>query len=166
MAPKESVFIRQVRQDELDAVNDIIESCVMSWDLPERVKRLSLSSYRYRPYDLKHFEMMVAEATWGEIIGVAVWEPASTADLPENKAGLLLHGLYVAPQHQDQGVGGQLINSALEAVCTQRMDGLLVKAQSDAIGYFRSRGFTNLPIENPTKDYPHRWWRAISEDEN
>lgn len=133
----------------------------MGWNLPERVKRLSLGSYRYQLHDLDHLELVVAEIPGGEVVGVAAWEFASATDLPREKRGLLLHGLYVSPQHQHRGIGSRLVDTALEAVHTQGMDGLLVKAQADAVGFFQARGFTHLPVENPGREYAHRWWKSI-----
>ncbi len=147
-----------MQRDDLDSANAIVETCVMGWDLPERVKRLSLGSYRYTEQDLDHFTAVVAITPHNEIIGVAAWEPASTDDLPGDIQGMLLHGLYVAPQYQGQGIGGRLVNAALMAARTYGMEGLLVKAQSDANGFFQSQGFSSLPVENAARDYPHRWW--------
>ncbi|MET0069679.1 MAG: GNAT family N-acetyltransferase [Candidatus Thiodiazotropha sp.] len=161
MGNSENIIIRPMEREDLDSVNAIIEACVMGWDLPERVKRLSLGSYRYTEHDLDHLTAYVAVITGGEIAGVAAWEPADANDLPQSKQGMLLHGLYAAPNHQGLGIGSRLINSALVAARVQGMDGLLVKAQSDAAGYFQSRGFANLPVENPERDYPHRWWLAL-----
>ena len=33
----------------------------MGWQLPERVKRLALPSYRYNEMDLKYYSLVVAE---------------------------------------------------------------------------------------------------------
>ncbi|MEW8578135.1 MAG: GNAT family N-acetyltransferase, partial [Candidatus Thiodiazotropha sp.] len=161
MSNSENIIIKPMERGDLDSVNAIVEACVAGWDLPERVKRLSLGSYRYSEHDLDHLTAVVAVIKNDEIIGVATWESADSSELPQNQQGMLLHGLYVAPGYQGHGVGRRLINSALEAARRQGMDGLLVKAQSDAVGYFQSRGFTYLPIENAQRDYPHRWWLAI-----
>ena len=56
------------------------------------------------------------------------------------------------PEHQEQGIAGRLVNAALKAARTHGMDCLLVKAQSDATGFFKSRGFSNLPVENAGRD--------------
>jgi len=159
MSTEENFVIRPAQENDLYSVNAVIESCVMGWDLPDRVKRLSLSSYLYHPHDLDHFEIVLAEMSGGEIAGVAAWEPATISDLPKDKSGMLLHGLYVAPHHQHHGIGSSLINTALGTVRTQKMDGLLVKAQADAVVFFQSQGFINLPIENDKRDYPYRLWR-------
>ena len=161
MSPERGIVIRPVQEFDLDTVNTMVESCVMAWDLPERVKRLSVSSYCYNSYDLGHFDMLLAERAKPETIAVAAWEPASKHDLPKDKSGILLHGLYVAPHCQRRGIGSCLVNFALDAVRSHGMDGLLVKAQADAVGYFQARGFIFLPIENPDRDYPHRWWKLV-----
>ncbi len=161
MSTDKNIVFRTVQKSDLDAVNAVIASCVMAWNLPERVKRLSLSSYRYDSHDLGHLEMLLAERVEIEIVGVAAWEPAIVHDLPSGKSGFLLHGLYVAPQHQQCGIGSCLINSTLDAVRSHGKDGLLVKAQTDAVGFFQSRGFILLPIEIPERDYPYRWWRPV-----
>ena len=55
------INIRPANEDDLDAINGVIEAAVMSWQLPERVKRLALPSYRYNAMDLKYFSLAVAE---------------------------------------------------------------------------------------------------------
>ena len=95
-----SVNYRSADESDLIGINAVIERAVMSWDLPERVKRLSLPSYRYQADDLDHLELWVAEAPRVGIVGVAAWEPAAAGDTPEGKRALLLHGLYIAPDRQ------------------------------------------------------------------
>lgn len=155
------LVIRPLQRDDLEAVNAIIESCVMGWNLPERVKRLVLGSYRYNPHDLAHFDICLGETTDGRIVGVAALEEAAPPDLPTGQSGLLLHGLYVDPAHQHQGIGRRLLAAALASVRQQHKEGLLVKAQADASGFFRAQGFIDLPVENENRDYPHRWWKPV-----
>lgn len=161
MSNTHNFFIRPMQRGDLDSVNAIVKACVMEWGLPERVKRLSLSSYQFTVLDLEHFSTVVAVTTDNEIIGVAAWEHAHSNDLPSDQHGLLLHGLYVNPHNQLHGIGRRLITTALEDARSQGLDGILVKAQSDAISYFQSQGFTRLPVENSERDYPHRWWKAL-----
>ncbi len=161
MNTAQDLVIRRAAPADLVSINVVVESCVMAWNLPERVKRLSVGAYRYNPQDLQHLEMTLAELPGGDFVGVAAWEPAATADLPKGRAGLLLHGLYVSPRYQHKGVGSRLIDEALKAVRKHGMHGLLVKAQADAVGFFQSRGFIHLPVENPERDYAHRWWRQL-----
>jgi hypothetical protein len=64
-------MLRQAAAADLDAVNAVIERAVMTWQLPERVKRLAMPSYRYGPHDLAHLHLVVADDNVHGIIGVA-----------------------------------------------------------------------------------------------
>jgi predicted N-acetyltransferase YhbS len=154
--------LRPATPADLDAVNTVIERAVMTWNLPERVKRLTLPSYRYSAHDLNHLKLMVAERTGSGIVGVAAWEPASARDLPAGKTGLLLHGLYVDPAQQRAGIGRRLLDAAVAAAREQGFNGLLVKARPEAEGFFLARGLTPLPVTDAERDYPHRFWMEIA----
>ncbi len=155
--------IRPARIDDLDAINRVITAAVMTWDLPERVKRLALSSYHYHAIDFAHFGMCVAERH-DQIVGIAAWEPADPRDLPDELVagayGLLLHGVYVDPRVQRQGMGRALIAQAVTAATTQGAAGVLVKAQNDAVPFFRALGWAALLVRDRTRDYEHRYWHA------
>lgn len=161
-APPWAIGIRPAQFEDLAALNGIIERAVMTWNLPERVKRLSLPSYRYQPHDLGHLHLVVAEDAAREIVGVAAWQEANLRDPPPGKRGLLLHGPYVDSAKYKQGIGSRLLDAALAAARGGGYDGLLVKAQADASGFFAARGMTLLPVENVERDYPHRYWQANS----
>jgi len=161
MSPPTTPFrLRQAHEPDLPAVNGVIERAIATWQLPERVKRLSLPSYRYHAHDLAHLHLVVAEDDEHTLVGVAAWEPANPRDLPAGKRGLLLHGLYVDPAHQHRGGGSQLLDAAAAAARAQGFDGVLVKAQANANGFFEARGLQQLPVEDPARHYPHRFWLA------
>ena len=104
--------------------------------------------------------MVGAEDGECALFGVATWEPAGARDLPAGKTGLLLRGLYVDPHRQRRGVGSRLLEAAVTGAREQGFDGLLVKAQSDAAGFFLARGLTPLPVTDPERGYPHRFCKA------
>ena len=133
---------------------------MMTWELPERVKRLSLPSYRYTGVDFEHLEMVVAENNRHTTIGIASWEPADVKDTPTGHTALLLHGIYVDPSYHHLGIGGLLFQAAERAVRNHRCDGLLVKAQEDANGFFISQGMNRLQVEDPLRHYANRFWKS------
>jgi GNAT superfamily N-acetyltransferase len=139
----------------LAAINAIITACVMSWPIAERVKRLTLASYQYHSEDLRHLSGLVALNSDNEAIGVVTWEPLAAS---ERQNSQLLHALYVDPRFQRQGVGRQLMQAARHLVCQQGSSGLLVKAQAEAIPFFRALGLSELAIVDASRDYPHRFW--------
>jgi predicted N-acetyltransferase YhbS len=153
--------LRPATPADLAAINAVIERAVMTWNLPERVKRLTLPSYRYSAHDLEHLHVVLAEDAGHTVLGVAAWEPASARDLPAGKTGLLLHGLYVDPEQQRGGVGSRLLEAAVSAAREQGFDGLLVKARPEAEGFFLARGLAPLPVTDAERDYPHRFWQEI-----
>lgn len=159
MSETPPIQLHQATSGDLPAINQVIDAAVMGWKLPERVKRLALPSYRYDALDLDHLAILVANAREDGIVGVAACEPANPADLPEGCAGLLLHGLYVHPRSQGQGIGRQLFRAAEEQVRQGGYDGLLVKAQPDAIGFFQAMGMQGLESRVPARDYPYRYWK-------
>jgi len=154
--------IREAGAKDLDETNRVVEAAFMTWDLPERVKRLSLPSYRYNEADLHHLHLVVAEVD-DKLVGVAAWEPAEAQDCPPGRSGLLLHGLYVLPKHMRRGTGRALVREAEAAARQEGFDGLLVKAQSEAIGFFERAGFQALPVEDQARHYDKRFWKAVNE---
>lgn len=135
----------------------------MTWNLPERVKHLSLPSYRYSEHDLAHQSIVVAQQEQ-RIVGVAAWEKAEPADTPDGQPALFLHGIYVDPQQQRQGVGRKLFAAAEHAACEQALAGLLVKAQADAVPFFTALGLHRLEVKNTARDYSNRFWKACPQD--
>lgn len=133
----------------------------MGWDLPERVKRLALPSYRYDEHDLAHLDLWVAQISTA-IVGVVALEPADTRDLPDGQRGLLLHGLYVHPDYQHRGIGRQLLQHAEQQVRERHLDGLLVRAQRAAGEFFAAQGMQALAARDDERDYQHRYWKAVT----
>ncbi len=150
--------IRPGSEADLDAVNRVIEECVMSWNIPDRVKRLSLSSYRYNAVDLKHFRLFVAFDQTNRIIGVATLETIESPIKKQGSSALLLHGIYVDPQAQGRGIGKQLVRKMMQITKSEKRGGLLVKAQPDAIGFFRALHFKPMQAADSRRDYPHQLW--------
>ena len=110
-------------QADLEAINRVIESAVMTWHLPDRVKRLSLPCCRYDSMDLDHFDIVLAKNGRKNIIGIAAWEQADAKELSAGSRALSLHGIYVPPTHHQQGIGSILFRVVAEAVCNRGLTG-------------------------------------------
>jgi GNAT superfamily N-acetyltransferase len=148
---------------DLGTLNAVIERAVMTWKLPERVKRLAMPGYRYAVHDLKYLHIVVAEDRVIGIVGVAAWESAAVHECPQGCRGLQLHGIYVDPDRQQRGVGARLLSAAGTAARGEGYDGLLVKAQADAEGFFGKQGLQKLPLVHPDRDYPRRYWLDLAQ---
>lgn len=159
----EGIRIRPVGETDLDDLNRVVEAAVMTWALPERVRRLSLPVYRYTRQDLAHLDMVVAGDRQGHVVGVAAWEEADPRDAPAGRRALLLHGIYVDPSLHRQGIGGRLFSAAEAAVSQGQCDGLLVKAQQDATDFFISRGMRRLDVDEPLRQYANRLWKDLTQ---
>lgn len=151
------IILREASPNDLASVNGVIHSAIMSWGIPDRVKRLSLPVYSYSPQDMKYLSMYVGQDETG-IVGVAACEPAHDSETPIRKMGVLLHGIYVRSDRHRQGVGMQLLCEARRHARRCDADGLLVKAHSEACGFFSAQGLHMLPVIDPCRDYPYRFW--------
>ena len=156
------IDIRLAVQADLDAINRVIEAAVMTWDLPNRVKRLSLPVYRYDCVDFDHLDIVLAEDRRQNIIGIAAWEQTDAKELPAGNRALSLHGIYVDPSYQQQGIGSKLFRVVEKAACKRGFDGLLVKAQQGANGFFISLGMQRLQAEEPQHQYANRFWKSAA----
>ena len=142
-------------------MNQVIEQAILAWDLPERVKRLAIPSYRYSKLDMQHMQLLVAQDQDKRILGVMAWEKADPTETPQAQAGLLLHGIYIEPTQSRKGIGSRLLQ-ALEAEGRKSgVAGILVKAQADAVGFFLTMGYTLLPVNEANRDYHNRYWKSL-----
>ena len=164
MPANPAIRLRPLTAADIEPANAVIEAAIMTWELPDRVKRLSLPSYRYEAHDLDHLTLTGAEDSAGALVGVAAWEPANRSDTPNGRKGLLLHGIYVSPALHRCGVGSLLLDAAMQAARVGGFDGLLIKATRVAQGFFHAKGMSPLPVENTGRDYPYRFWKAVAAD--
>ena len=159
--PGHSLSIRPCGPQDLPSVNRIIDAGIDSWQLSERVKRLSKPLYHYGPDDLAHLDIHLAVAG-GEAVGIIAWEPLEPAMRPDGLTGWLLHGLFVRPEAAGRGIGRALVAACSTAARAAGVDGLLVKAQADAEGFFQSLGFQRLPVISESRDYDLRYWLSLT----
>ena len=62
------------------------------------------------------------------------------------------------------GIGRRLIGAAIRAARQGNFDGMLVKANPDARGFFSAMGLEPLPTEDARRDYPYRFWKDLKAD--
>ena len=155
--------IRQGTLEDIDQINRVLEQAVMSWDLPDRVKRLAIPSYRYHAYDMNSMSFYLAEDASGEVRGVAALEAIPSSKDQENSPSMLLHGLYVIPECHHRGIGSQLLLAAEEHAQREGFSGLMVKAQAEAKAFFSRNGYKELAVEDARKDYQYRLWKSLTD---
>ena len=148
--------VHKAELQELDAINRLIERAIATWDLPERVKRLALPTYRYTPLDLETLTIL-AGYQGSTLVGVAAWGPVQSGALP----GLMLHGLYVDPQCWGSGIGTALLNRVERAARERGFARLTVKAQPGARAFFLRHGFQAATAAD-AGDYAHRLSKPLS----
>jgi len=156
----QNTCLRSATREELATINVIIEAALMNWRLPERIKRLALPIYRYTDVDFENLQIIVAEMVGKGLVGVAACE-ISDSEVPGQQA-LLLHGLYVRPEFQHEGIGSQLFNAIEALVPKYKCDGLVVRAHTDAVGFFEFHNMQRLESAEPKNDYAHRFWKPVS----
>lgn len=144
---------------DLPEINLVIAQAVMAWPMPERIKRLSVPVLCYDSEDFKHYQFMLYQQG-DSSAGVVVWN-AQTLVKTAKGQGYLMHGLYVAPNCQGRGIGRQLMQQVFSRAADAGADGVLVKAERAALGFFEQCGLEPLPAISQT-DYPYQFWHKLS----
>lgn len=130
--------IRKAREKDLEQLNAMITDAVMQWDLPDRVKRLSLNSFHYDALDLQGMRIRVAIDEENRLVGVAALEAT------DNPHEMLLHGLFVSPERQRSGIGTTLLQTIEQDLRSLNILTLLVKPQRSALVFFQTMGFSRV----------------------
>ena len=149
---------------DLDTINALITTAIGTWPVSERLKRLAALPLRYNWADFQDFEMVLCYKAAAEI-GVAVWQPDAPIQVSDSNQAILLHGLYVAPDAQGQGVGRGLLEELAKRALMRKQDTLYVRAERFAVGFFRRVGGRQLAAhEGPEageQAYPHRFLMSV-----
>ena len=152
--PGDTIKVRTALAQDIQRINQVIAAAMNSWRISDRVKRISLPLYQYQVDDMDYFQILVAENQNGKVLGVTATEDGEGRSLA-------LHGIYVDPDCHRQGVGSGLLRQVEQIAAAQGYDSLTVKAKADSTGFFANQGFGKLPIENPDRDYPYRYRKAL-----
>lgn len=134
--------VRKATEKDLEELNNVISGAVMQWNLPERVKRLSLSSFHYDALDLQHMDIQLATDDEQIIVGVVACE------MTDSSNEILLHGIFVRLNKQRKGVGKLLLKCVEKDLSSSMINKLLVKPQKEAMSFFRAMGFERIISKN------------------
>jgi GNAT superfamily N-acetyltransferase len=148
--------VNPVQPSQLPAVNALILRAIDGWDLPPRVKRLAGPSHCYDEVDLTTMDIRYLGAP-AKPTGVLALETLGVEEAPEQPAWRI-HGIYVDPDAQGQGLGAQLLRDAQRRARVEGVAYLTVRAQKDAVGFFKAQGFTALVPASPELAYPHQFF--------
>lgn len=152
------LYLREIDADEVSLANDIVVPAIGTWGMKPRLQRLVIATYQYDPSDFQTMRLLLIERSDRTAVGMVALEDYPGAEVNISQRIVLLHGIYVMPAQQRQGVGQALVEAALAHARAEAMAGVLVKAHASANGFFRRVGFTELPVQNAGTDYPHRFW--------
>ena len=151
---KPQTTFRPATRDDLTAINRVISSAILNWPMSERARRLAVPVSQYDETDIGELELFVCVHR-NEVIGVAAYNPEYCG-----KTGLL-HGLYVLPIVQGQGIGKALMQEVFRAATAREQTGVLVKAQRVSAGYFEHCHLER--VESAANEYPYQYFKPVSD---
>jgi GNAT superfamily N-acetyltransferase len=154
-------LIRDATMADLDAINAVVARAIHTWKLPDPGQAPRPASVPVHAGGSRSPAAARAGAGLRHRCRRR-WEPANPRDLPGAGSGMLLHGLYVDPARHGQGLGARLLGDAAGAARDRGHEGILVRAQADAEGFFARRGFRRLPVLDEARDYAARLWLPLS----
>ena len=157
------ITLRDARGSDLHSVNNLIAAAIDTWQLADRVKRISLPLYRYQEDDLRDMQLVVADSGDDEILGVAALEQAYATDLLDGLQTSVLHGIYVAPSLHRNGIGSRLLERIENMARSNGTEVLLVKARPEAIAFFSGRGFRKLSTRDNSRAYPYQFYKILAD---
>lgn len=157
VVPSQSFSVREAAVCDLPLVNWVITSAVNSWNLSDRLKRLSLSLLHYDAVDLQDYEILVYFRDEYPL-AVGAWEFGPSYAGPDGMPSALFHGLYVRADFQGLGIGQQMQGTVADRARAQGFGGLFVKSQRVSTGYFVQQGFSRT---QGTGVYPYQFWKSI-----
>ena len=151
---------------DLDKINALIVAAISAWPISARLSRLAALPLSYDAVDFQDFEMVLCYKAAAEI-GVAVWQPDASIQGDNYNQAALLHGLYVAPTAQGQGIGRALVKEIAQRASRCQRDILYVRAERFAVEFFRRVGGRQLsshegPEAGP-QAFPHRFVMTVAD---
>jgi GNAT superfamily N-acetyltransferase len=153
------LVFRPVKPSDLCLINRIVEQTVSSWGLPERVYRLTKPLLAYSETDLSFMRAILVLNAERNAIGTALWETGHLESAAKQTSSLFLHGLYVLPEFQRQGIGTRLIDHVSRYARKAGYNGIEIKAWRDSEPFFLRLGFNDLADAHESILHPRQLWR-------
>lgn len=144
--------IRAATPEDLDAIEAIVAAAYAKW-----VPRIGV---RPRPMDddyptvMREFDVLVAERD-DEVVGLLV--------LRAETDRLLIENIAVAPSHQGQGIGAELLDQAELEARAHGLDRLLLythEKMAENIAIYRRRGYGEID-RGAQEDFPRVFMEKI-----
>lgn len=160
---KAQIDLQEISASDLETANAIVTAAIETWDMPPRLRRLVAGTHQYEAGDFQTMRLFLLQMETGETAGLLAVEDYPGAEADCSGRVLLLHGLYVHPDHQRQGIGRAAVAAAKQLASENGFAGILIKAHASANAFFESLGLSRLPVRDETADYPHRFWWPVDE---
>lgn len=151
--------LRPASRLDLTDINLVIERAIGTWATTERVKRQALPLHHYNTTDLDDMWLVVAESNTAEIYGITALEYTGIEPFITSGTSMSLHGLYVDPSAQGNGLGRRLLVAAGAIAFALGCEGLNIKAARYSVGFFKRLGLQAMSADE-NSGYPYRYWYA------
>ena len=151
--------MRSAGSPDLAVINNVVNHAIETWNLPERVRRLAKPSLTYTESDLDFMLAALGENEEGNAIAAALWEPEEGR--LSRHSSILLHGLYVMPEYQRNGVGACMVEHVSKIARKAGFHGMTVKSWRDSEDFFLKLGFSDSAISGQERLYPRQLWKPV-----
>ena len=150
--PAPCPLVRHACAVDLPALNVVIERAAMNWPLPARLRKRVIPVLRYDHVDLDCLEIFVycfAERT----VGVLALD-FDGARAQDQSQPVTLHGLFIDPGFQRQGLGRKLVAFAEQHARDRARDAISLRAERFSCAFFERCAYTHIPPKSED-DYPY-----------
>ncbi|MEC8126158.1 MAG: GNAT family N-acetyltransferase [Pseudomonadota bacterium] len=150
----------QETRERLQAINTVLTSSITTWNLVDRLRRLSSDTYHYRESNLiddQVYGLRAQNKTPPAILALN----DNALELPRDLSSLQIHCLCVHADYQRQGLRQHLIENALKLAQMRHLNAVLVKSHESTVSYFEKQGFRLTPVIDEVCDFPYRLVRSV-----
>lgn len=151
--PSRIIQITRADENNLAAINSVVRRAVMNWPMAPRMKRRAVTILQYDRIDMQNY-VYYRYSSGRTIMG------AIAIDFESGGSDALLHGIYVDPDAQNQGVGATLLRFAERQARCHDQKGMTLKAERVSCGFFERCGYVHQAPITPD-DYPYLYRKDL-----